>query len=128
MSGAILPAQIRKFIASEVLSAIRVGPINPAICFELVILTSVAHEHDLARHAFLPEQLVRASCLGKRKALRDERPDLLLLKEVKQGDQILPKQSRLQPFERLNAVGDHPFPARKKPAAGDVQRVDGDSM
>jgi hypothetical protein len=59
--------------------------------------------------------------------MSDERPDLLLLKEVEQGDQVLPKQSRLQPFERLNAVGDHPFPAREKPAAGDVQPEDGGS-
>lgn len=60
--------------------------------------------------------------------MRDERLDLLLLKEAEQGDQILPKQSRLQPFERLDAVGDDPFPAGEKPAADDVQRVDGDSM
>jgi hypothetical protein len=46
----------------------------------------VAHEYDLAYHASPPEQLLRASCLGKRKSLRDERLDLLLLKEVKQGD------------------------------------------
>lgn len=37
------------------------------------------HEHDLARHASLPEQLVRLSGLGKRKSLRDDRLDLLLL-------------------------------------------------
>ncbi len=86
----------------------------------------VGHEHNLAYHASLPEQLVRVSRLGKRKALRDERLDLLLSKEVEQGDQILPKQSRLQPFERLDAVGDHPFPAREKPAAGDVQPEDGE--
>ena len=87
----------------------------------------MAHEHNLAYHASLPEQLVRVSCLGKRKSLRDERLDLLLFKEVKQGDQVLSKQLRLQPFERLDAVGDHPFPAREKPAAGDVQPEDGDS-
>src|SRR5262245_24089166 len=60
--------------------------------------------------------------------MRDERPDLLLLKEVEQGDQVLSKPCRFPPFERLDAVGDHPFPAREKPAAGDVQRVDRDSM
>jgi hypothetical protein len=38
----------------------------------------VAHEHDLAYHASLREQLLRASCLDKRKPLRDERLDLLL--------------------------------------------------
>src|SRR2546425_10773306 len=88
----------------------------------------VAHKHDFAHHASLPEQLLCASCLGKRKAVRDERLDLLLLKEVEQFDQILRKQSRLQSFERLDTVGDDSFPAGEKPAASDVQRVDGDSM
>ena len=78
------------------------------------------HEHDFAYHASLPEQLLRVSCLGKRKSLRDERLDLLLLKEVEQGDQILPKQSRLQPFERLDAVGDDPFPARDSPGGKEI--------
>ena len=63
--------------------------------------------------------------MGKRKSLRDERLDFLLLKEVKQGDQVLAKPFRFQPFERLDAVGNHPFPAREKPAAGDVQPEDG---
>ena len=70
---------------------------------------------------------MRVSCLGKRKSLRDERLDLSLLKEIKQGDQILSKEFRFQPFERLDAVGDHPFPAREKPAAGDVQPEEGGS-
>jgi hypothetical protein len=87
----------------------------------------VPHQHDLARHASLPEQLVRVSRLGKRKSLRDDWLDLLLLKEVEQGGQILSKQCRPQPFEPLDAVGDHPFPAREKPAAGNVQPEDGDS-
>ena len=30
-----------------------------------------AHEHDLAGHASLTEQLMRASCLGKGNSLRD---------------------------------------------------------
>ena len=90
-------------------------------------LLPAAHEHDLAYHASLPEQLLRLSCLGKRKSLRDERLDLFLLKEVQQGNQILSKQCRFKPFERLDAVGDHPFPAREKPAAGNVQPEDGDS-
>ncbi len=84
-------------------------------------LGPVGQEDDLACHAPLPEQLVRVSRLGKRKSLRDERLDLSLLKEIKQGDQILSKEFRLQPFERLDAVGDHPFPAWEKPAADDVQ-------
>ncbi len=70
---------------------------------------------------------MRVSCLGKRKSLRDQRFDLPLLKEVEEGDQILSKQHRSQPFEPLDAVGDHPFPAREKPAASDVQPEDGDS-
>jgi hypothetical protein len=86
------------------------------------------HEHDLARHVSLSEQLVRLSGLGKRKSLRDEWLDLLLLKEVEQGEQILSKQCRPQPFEPLDAVGDHPFPAPEKPAADNVQPENGDSM
>src|SRR5512147_1753288 len=81
-------------------------------------------EHDLAGHASLPEQLLRVSCLGKRKSLRDERLDLFLLKEVKQGDHILSKEFRFQPFERLDAVGHHPFSAWEKPPGGDVQTKD----
>jgi hypothetical protein len=67
------------------------------------------------------------SCFGKRKSLRDERLDLFLLKEVKEGDQILSKEFRFQPFERLDAVGDDPFPAWEKPAAGDIQPEEGGS-
>src|SRR5262249_43597765 len=86
----------------------------------------VGHEYDLARHAPRPEQLVRASRLGKRKSLRDERLDPLLVKEVEQGGQILSKPGRSPPLQPLDAVGDHPSPARQQPAAGDVQREDGD--
>ena len=85
------------------------------------------HEHDLARHASHPEQLVCLSCRNKRKSLCDEWLDLLLLKEVEQSDQILSKPYRSQPFEPLDAVGDHPFPAREKPAASNVQPEDCDS-
>jgi hypothetical protein len=88
----------------------------------------MAHEHDLAYHASSPEQLLCLSCLGKRESLRDERLDPFLLKEVEQRCQILSKQCRPQPFECLDAVGDHPSPAREKPAARDVLRVGGDSM
>jgi hypothetical protein len=70
---------------------------------------------------------MRLSCLGKRKLLRDEWLDLLVLKEVEQGDQILSKQCRPLAFEPLDVVGDHPSPAREKPAAGNVQPEDGDS-
>ena len=90
-------------------------------------MVSYSIEHDLACHASLPEQLVRVSGLGKRKSLGDERLDLLLLKKFKQGDQILTKQCRSQAFKPLDAVGNHPFPAREKPAASDVQPEDDDS-
>jgi hypothetical protein len=71
---------------------------------------------------------VRQSGLGQRKSLRDEWLDLLLLKEVEQGDQVLLEQCRPQPFEPLDAVGDHPFPAGEKPAAVDVQPEKRESM
>ena len=80
-----------------------------------------------AYHASLTEQLLRAPCLGKWNSLRDQRLDLSLLKEVKQGDQILSKQIRFQPFECLDAVGNNAFPAGKKPTAGDVQPEDSGS-
>ena len=86
------------------------------------------HEHHLACDTPLPEQLMRLSSLGKRKYPGDQWLDLLLLKEVEQGDQILSKPCRPQAFEPLDAVGDHPFPARDKPAASNVQPEDGDSM
>src|SRR5688572_18454743 len=73
---------------------------------------SIDHEHDLAYDASLREQLLRLSCLDKRKSLRDERLDLLLLKEFEQGDPILSKQVRFQPFKRLDAVGDDSFPGQ----------------
>ena len=48
----------------------------------------------------LPSRATRArSCLGKRKSLRDERLDLVVLEEIKQGDQILSKNSG---FSRLS--------------------------
>jgi len=71
---------------------------------------------------------VRTSGLGKGKSLRDQRLDPFLLKEVKEGDQILSKQCRSEPFEPLDAVGDQPFSAREKPAASDAQPVNGDSL
>jgi hypothetical protein len=67
--------------------------------------------HDLTYHASLPEQLVRLSCHGKRKPLRNERLDLLLLQEVEQGDQVLSKHGWPQPLEGLDAVGGHAFEA-----------------
>ncbi len=82
-------------------------------------------EHDLACHTPFREQLVRVSCSGKRKSLRNDRLDLFLLKELKQVDQILSKEFGFQPFERLDAIGDHPFPLREKPAGGDVPREEG---
>jgi hypothetical protein len=96
-------------------------------CYAAPVSVDVAHEHDLASHASLPEQFVGLSCLGKRKSLRDEWFNLLLLKEVEQGDQILSKQCRLQPFEPLDTVGDYPFPAREKPATDNIQSENADS-
>ena len=81
---------------------------------------------NFADHASLLEQLVRLSGLNKRKPLGDKWSDLLLVKEVKQGDQILPKQPGPEPFEPLYAVGDHAFPTRQKPASGNVQAEDSD--
>jgi hypothetical protein len=69
---------------------------------------------------------VRLSRLGERESLRDQRLDFLLPEEVEQGEQILSKPCRSQPLQPLDAVGDHPFPAREKPAAGDVHAEDGD--
>jgi hypothetical protein len=86
----------------------------------------VAHEHDLAGYASLPQQLLRLPRFGKRKSLRDKRLDLLLLKKVEERDQVLSKQGRFQTFERLDTVGDHPFPAREKPAACNVSPENGD--
>jgi len=71
---------------------------------------------------------VSVSCLGKGKLLRDDRPDLFLLKEAQQGGQVLLKLCRLESFERLDTVGDHPFPAWEKPAGDNVQHEDGKSM
>ena len=56
--------------------------------------------------------------------MRDDWFDFLLLKEVQQG-QILSKQRRFQPFEGLDAVRDHPLPAREKSVANNVQAEDG---
>jgi hypothetical protein len=69
---------------------------------------------------------MRLPCLGKRELLRDDWLDLLLLMQVEQSNQILSKQCRFQPFERLDTVGDYPFPAGEKPAASDVHAEDGD--
>ena len=71
------------------------------------------HEDEFARDASLFEQLLRLSCFCKGKPLRDERFNLFLLKKVEQCDQVLPKQIRFQAFERLNTVGNDPFPARE---------------
>src|ERR1041384_2079986 len=87
----------------------------------------VEHEHNFACHASYLEHFMRKSCLGERKPSRDKRLDLLLLKKVKQGDQILSKPFRFQPFECLEAIRNHAFPPREKPASGDAQREDGAS-
>ena len=75
--------------------------------------SSVVHEHDLTYHASLSQLLVRLSRLGKRKCPRDQGLDLLLLEEIEQRNQVLPKPCRFQPLEPLDAVGYHSFAARK---------------
>jgi len=50
------------------------------------IVSSVAYEHELADHASLSQHLVRLSGLHKRKSLRDQRLDLVLLKEIEQNN------------------------------------------
>ena len=88
----------------------------------------IRHEHHLANDTTLSEQLVRVSGLSERESLGDDRLELLLLKKAQQGNQILSKPCRPQPFQPLDAIGEHPFAARQKPTAGDIQRVNGDSM
>src|SRR5690348_10148559 len=87
----------------------------------------IAHEHDLAGHATLAEELLRIPRLRKRKASCDERPDLALAEELEQRDQVFSKQRRPHPLQPLDAVrNDAPAPG-KQPAAGDVQTEDRDS-
>ena len=82
-------------------------------------------KHDLADDASCSEQLVRLSGFRKSKSLRNQGLDLLLVQEVEQGQQILSEPGRFQPFEPLDAVGDHTFSARKQPAAGNIQPENG---
>jgi hypothetical protein len=72
---------------------------------------AVADEDELAHHPSLPEEFLGLSRLGQGEAPGDERLDLLLLKEVEQGAQISSAECRFQPFEPLDAVEDHSFPA-----------------
>jgi hypothetical protein len=84
------------------------------------------YQNNLSCYTSLSQQLLRLPGLRKEKSLCDERLDLLLLKKIEQSDQILSKPCRFQPFEPLDAVGNYPFPAWKKPATGNVQPEDGD--
>ena len=84
----------------------------------------VGHEYDFACHPSFAEQLVGFSSLDKRKSLRDQWLYLLLLKEIKQGDQILSEQGRFKALEPLDAVRNHPFPTREKPVASDAPPED----
>ena len=70
---------------------------------------------------------MRLPRLGEGKSPRDERLDPVLLEEVEQDSQILSKPFGFDPFERLDAVGNHAFAAREKPAAGNVEPEDGGS-
>src|SRR5262245_4945181 len=80
-----------------------------------------AEEHDLARHASLSEQLVRAACLRERQPLRDERLDRATPEQLEQCPQILVEPFRLHPLEPLDAVEGHAPPSRQQPATGDAQ-------
>jgi hypothetical protein len=88
-------------------------------------VSSVVDKHELADHPPLAQQLVRLSCSRKRKLLRDQRFDLVLLKEIEQNNQVLSKPCRSSPFEPLNTIGNHPSTAGKKPPGGNVQPEDG---
>src|SRR5438874_9470799 len=81
----------------------------------------VGQEHDLPYHASPTQELLRESCVGQRKSMRNQGPDLLLFEQVKQGDQVLSEPPGFQSFEGLYAVGNYPFPSWEKPAASDVQ-------
>ena len=83
-------------------------------------------EHELAYHPSLRKQLVRLSRRGKRKALRDQRPDCSPSKQLKEGGQVASKKRGLPALQPLDAVRRHAFPARKKPAADDEQAEDRD--
>src|SRR5690242_16827418 len=89
--------------------------------------SSVAQEHDLADHAPAGEQLMRMFCFPQRQPARDQRLDLLLSKEVQQGNQILTEQFGLPSLERLNAVGDQTFSARQQPPCRNIGREGGGS-
>jgi hypothetical protein len=77
-------------------------------------------------HASFAQQLVRVFCLGQWKSPRDERLDFVLFEELQEREQVLAKPCRFQPFEPLDAVGNHTFPSGQKPAAGNVQPEDAD--
>ena len=89
---------------------------------------SIGHEHYLACHASVSKQLLRLSGLNERKPPRDDRLDLLLLKEVEQGNQVLSKHRRFQPFEPLDAIGNYTFPAGEKQTSRNIQPEDRDPM
>jgi hypothetical protein len=85
-------------------------------------LGKLGYQHDFADYAALFELLMRFPRVSKRKSLRDERLNLLLLEEIEQRNKVFPKPSRLQPFQRLDAVGDHSLSTRQNPATDSVQR------
>jgi hypothetical protein len=57
----------------------------------------------------------------------NERLDLFLLKEVKQGYQVLPKELWSQPLEPLDRVWDHPLAPWQKAACCAVEPENADS-
>src|SRR5690242_18851337 len=84
-------------------------------------------QDQLADDSPFSEQFLCPSRLGKRKSLRDDRLDLLLPKQLKKCNQVLSKQFRFQPLERLDTVRNHPFSAREEAGASDVQAEPGGS-
>src|SRR5262245_42911192 len=85
-------------------------PCTPTLRRSRFTRSSLTHEHDFAGDAPFLEQLVRVSRLRQGQSVGDEGLDPLLSQKLEQGVQILPKPSRFQSFERLDAVGNHPFP------------------
>jgi len=67
-------------------------------------------------------------CLSKRESLRNDWLYFFLPEQFQQRGQIVPEQIRFQSFERLDAVRYDSFAARKEPAAGQVQRVNGNTV
>ena len=91
----------------------------------ITIGRSIHDEYDFANYAPFAQQLMRPPRFQERISLGDYWLDFLLVQKAKQSDQILPKLSRLQPFESLDAIGDHPFLSRHTPVSNNVPPENG---